>query len=247
MIEENKDLVFLTDATVRADLYTTDEVIAECSGNKRESIQRKIRDNKTRLEHFGKVNTLVPDLENGQDIRKPIKSTFSGGRHKKTYMLNEQQATFLVTLLGNTEQVLDFKENLVKQFFNMKQELLERDIRWENGKLISNRLNTAITNHYGKERATKEFRYSGFNDLVYRAVLGKSSKQLKEERGLTGVKNIASTQLLSTEEQKAIEPIKDKVASLLDLGIDYYAIKAIVTGNGVKELNAKYSKKKKTA
>lgn len=235
---ENKDLVFLTDATVRADLYTTDEVIAECSGNQLKAVKNLIRNHKSEIEQFG-----VLHFENA----KPKVSSSKGGRPTKRYMLSMNQATFLITLLNNTPQVVEFKVNLVKQFFNMKQELLERDIRWENGKLISNRLNTAVTNHYGKERATKEFRYSGFNDLVYRAVLGKSSKQLKEERGLTGAKNIASTQLLSTEEQKAIEPIKDKVASLLDLGIDYYAIKALITGNGVEELNSKYSKKKKTA
>lgn len=35
----------------------------------------------------------------------------------KDYILNEQQATLLVTFLKNTEQLVNFKTNLVQAFF----------------------------------------------------------------------------------------------------------------------------------
>ena len=45
------------------------------------------------------------------------------GQNTKDYILNEQQATLLVTFLKNTEQVANFKTNLVKAFFKMREEL----------------------------------------------------------------------------------------------------------------------------
>lgn len=41
----------------------------------------------------------------------------------KIYRLNEQQATLLITYLKNTEPVRRFKMNLVKAFFEMREEL----------------------------------------------------------------------------------------------------------------------------
>ncbi|WP_441347883.1 Rha family transcriptional regulator, partial [Streptococcus suis] len=41
------------------------------------------------------------------------------------YILNEHQATLLITFLKNTEQVANFKENLVKAFFELRQEVAE--------------------------------------------------------------------------------------------------------------------------
>ena len=45
------------------------------------------------------------------------------GQNTKDYILNEQQATLLITFLKNTEQVANFKTNLVKAFFKMREEL----------------------------------------------------------------------------------------------------------------------------
>jgi len=41
-------------------------------------------------------------------------------------ILNEQQATLLITYLRNTEPVKEFKKNLVKAFFEMRDELSKR-------------------------------------------------------------------------------------------------------------------------
>jgi hypothetical protein len=49
-----------------------------------------------------------------------------GGRPSKIYYLNEQQAIFLVTLLGNNDIVVDFKAELVDQFCKMRKLLAER-------------------------------------------------------------------------------------------------------------------------
>ena len=94
----------------KKDPYTTSEIIAECATISHHAIQEHIRKRKDRLERYGIIAFEMRKL-NGR------------GRPEKLYRLNEQQATLLITFLKNTEQVANFKENLVKAFFEMRDEL----------------------------------------------------------------------------------------------------------------------------
>lgn len=93
--------------------YTTSEIIAECAELKQDTVQSLIRNHKDDLEVFGVF---------GFEIRKPSKGSL-GGRPRKIYHLNEQQATLLITYLDNTKPVREFKVALVKAFFEMRDEL----------------------------------------------------------------------------------------------------------------------------
>ena len=229
MTEENEMMVFLTGETVTADLYTTDEVIALNTDNQLKAVKNLIRNHKADLEEFGKVHFQSAPSESGQT--------------KKVYMLNQQQATFFITLLDNTKQTIAFKKELVKQFFAMAKELTKRNIGYENGKYYSKNLDKAIQDRYGED--VKFYYYSNYANLANKTVLGKNAKQIREEHNVS--KDVSVTQLVTPEQQDELEKAKDKIATLISMNLDYYAIKAIVTGNGVQELNAKYSKKKKTA
>lgn len=105
------DLVYLK----KDDVFTDSLVIAEQTGNQHQSVTKLIRKQKKRLERFGKLQ--FTDL-------KSVKS--QKGRPQKIYMLNEQQATLLITFLGNSDIVADFKAELVDQFYKMRQFILER-------------------------------------------------------------------------------------------------------------------------
>lgn len=97
------------------DPYTTSEIIAEGTGIARRKIKDAIFKYQTELETFGKVASYqapLPGSKTGQ--------TITG------YILNEQQATFLLTLLKNTPVVVAFKKELVRQFYTMRSLLLER-------------------------------------------------------------------------------------------------------------------------
>ena len=51
----------------------------------------------------------------------------NGGTQKiKMCNLNEEQATFVISLMKNTRAVIDFKKELVKQFFQMRKFILEK-------------------------------------------------------------------------------------------------------------------------
>ncbi len=86
-------------------------VIAEQTANKEESVSRLIRDNLTDFEDFGTVGFEI----------LPRKDRNNGGDQPKTYFLNEQQATLLMSYLRNNPIVKNFKKLLVKEFFRMRE------------------------------------------------------------------------------------------------------------------------------
>ena len=92
--------------------YTTSEIVAECAEVKHDTVQSLIRNHKEDLEVFGFYGFEIRKLE-------------GRGRPRKIYHLNEQQATLLVTYLDNTKPVREFKKNLVKAFFEMRDEVAE--------------------------------------------------------------------------------------------------------------------------
>lgn len=95
--------------------YTTSEIIAEGTGIDRRKVRDAIRKYKTDLEAFGRVASYQAPL-----------ATKGGTQTITGYILSEQQATFLLTLLKNTPAVVAFKKELVRQFYAMRSLLLER-------------------------------------------------------------------------------------------------------------------------
>ncbi len=104
------------------DVFTDSLVIAEGTNNEHHAIQQLLNKYKEDFEDFGKIRFTHLKCENPQ-----------GGRPIKIYLLNEQQATLLMTYLKNTEVVRKFKKELVKQFYQMRHLLLEKQTRlWQN-------------------------------------------------------------------------------------------------------------------
>ena len=83
-------------------------VIAEKTNNDKDSVSRLIRNYTEELENFWKVGFEIHAMKNSKN---KINET-------KEYFLNEDQATFLMTLLKNTKEVVDFKLKLVLAFRN---------------------------------------------------------------------------------------------------------------------------------
>ena len=121
-----KEMVFLKGNTP----LTTSLVIAEGTGNQHKSIVQLINDHKAHFERWGQVHFVdlkttnkFMDSPDGDNHRL---SSDGRGRPTKVALLNEQQATFLITLLRNNEVVLDFKSELVDRFYKMRSTLLNK-------------------------------------------------------------------------------------------------------------------------
>lgn len=211
-----EELVFVKDQSLNAVPFTTDEVIAEYSGINKESVDRAIKRHSDDLKTFGKVGHRVQASNSGQML--------------KIYQLSEEQATLLVTFLENTKQVVKFKTELVRQFFEMKEALNDRFVKREAGKLATKALNDAI-----KAREDLDgHAYINFEQLAYKASLGKSATQIKRERFVAS--NTPATEYLTAPELDKVNSIKQRIAALIDMGLEYHAIKAISTGQGIKAL-----------
>lgn len=210
------NLVFYTDNTLKAEPYTTPEIIANNTGNILDHVNRLIRNKKNSLERFG-----VLEFE----IRKPPKES-KGGRPRKIYHLNEQQATLLITFLDNTPQVELFKVALVKQFYEMRDELNKRNLNRAIEKPIKKTLNDCIKDW----KYTNKHAYSNINRLLIKVTTGMSIQELKKSRGDAKT----ALDLLTSQEQETYKTLENKVIAYINADFDYSLIKALLTGGKIQ-------------
>ncbi|PAY49075.1 Rha family transcriptional regulator [Ligilactobacillus salivarius] len=210
------NLVFYTDNTLKAEPYTTPEIIANNTGNDLYNVNRLIRNKKSSLERFGVL---------GFEIRKPPKES-KGGRPRKIYHLNEQQATLLITFLDNTPQVELFKVALVKQFYEMRDELNKRNLNRAIEKPIKKTLNDCIKDW----KYTNKHAYSNINRLLIKVATGMSIQELKKSRGDAKV----ALDLLTSKEQETYKTLENKVIAYINADFDYSLIKALLTGGKIQ-------------
>jgi hypothetical protein len=189
--------------------YTTSEIIAECAEVKHDTVQSLIRNHQEDFESYGII---------GFEIRK----LDGRGRPMKIYRLNEQQATLLITYLKNTEPVRRFKMNLVKAFFEMREELSKFRMQRALEKPKRKTLHDSIENW---EQAPKHA-HSTMNNLLLKAVTDRNAKQLREERG--GYNGIDS---LTSDELEQYQAFEDMVIAMIGLNMSYQGIKAMAFRN----------------
>lgn len=205
-----EDLVYLSPNT--KDPFTTSEVIAECAEVKHHAIQQLIQTHKDDFRSFGVI---------AFEMRKPPAGS-KGGRPETIYHLNEQQATLLMTYLRNTEVVREFKKELVRQFYAMREELQEVRLQKAMRKPIRLGMTDAI--QALPDSPHKQFKYRQYTDLAYRAVLGKTAKELREERGAS--RTATASDYMSAAEIEAVSRMENRIAVLLEVGMDYQQVKA---------------------
>ena len=171
------DLVYLKND----EAFTNSVVIANGTNNQHSTITKTIKRYRSDFENFG-------ELRFSDSVSKNPK----GGRPSRIYELNEQQATLLVTYLGNSEVVRNFKINLVKQFYQMRQFILEKKTQiWietrQAGKLTRKAETDTIKKlvEYAKEQG------STHSDMLYMTY----SKLANKMAGIESRDNATVTQL----------------------------------------------------
>ena len=102
-----KDLVSLNTQDVsKAIPVTNTKIISEKLGIQHRYIKKHLKDQEKYFLRFGLLVACATES--------------TGGRPEEIIELNEEQSMFLMTLLKNTEEVVEFKFNLVKAFNFMK-------------------------------------------------------------------------------------------------------------------------------
>lgn len=211
------NLVFLEPNCLKAEPFTTSDVIAEYAKIDYRSVQRTIEKHLKRLEKFGRVRFEIT----------PIK-TRGGTQDKKIYYLTEEQATLLVTFLKNTDVVADFKVELVRQFYQMRTELQMRHLERERLKPIRRELTDVIN----EDPEHNKWDFKLYTDLIYKIVTGKNAAQIRKERGAS--RKAKAIEYMTSGEMEQIAKLTNKIGVLLELGNDYYTIKDILTRKYLK-------------
>lgn len=207
-------LVFLESLRVDEVPFTTSVVIANRAEVEHRAVRQLIRKYEDDLNEFGKTTFEMSKITKGR------------GRKSKIYHLNEEQATLLITYLDNTEPVRQFKKELVKQFFAMKQEQLSRQMLRGVGKPLRKNLTDAI-----KEASFSHHFYKHFTNLCYKSAIGFNASQVRKARDIKKGKNILD--YLTKKEQEAIYKREQQIATLIELGLDYEQIKSVLNDGGI--------------
>ncbi|MDF4189938.1 Rha family transcriptional regulator [Ligilactobacillus salivarius] len=211
------NLVFYSDSTLKAQPYTTPDVIASNTGNSLKAVNQLIRYKKEHLERFGILTFEMAKL-NGR------------GRPRKIYHLNEQQATLLITFLDNTPQVELFKVTLVKQFYEMRDELTKRNINRAIEKPVKKTLMDSVKNW----KHASKYAYSNINKLLIKVATGMNIQELKKQRGDAKT----ALDLLTSQEQEKYKELENKVIAFINADFDYSLIKALLTGGKIQVVQA---------
>jgi phage regulator Rha-like protein len=212
------ELVLIKPIGSKLEPYTTADVVAEYAQVRVDTVNRLIRRHQNDLAEFGNI---------GFEIRK-----LPGiGRPEKLYHLNEQQATLLITYLKNTEPVRRFKKALVRGFFEARQELTRREAQRAVKAPVRRSLTDAIRDS-GEDERMHGHAFAAYTNLIYKATVGLTAPQLRKAAGAD--RNADALALLNADQLAEVTRLEAQVCTLLEFGMRYEAIKALVhrTGRG---------------
>ena len=209
LFEKQDVLGFMTDfyRDDEGNLYMTGEQIGRCLGYAypREAINKIFDRFSDRLAKYS----------------VEVKLTSTDGKRYKTRVFSER-GIYLIAMKSNQPKAWDFQEAVAGILENLRKGyqvwLLER----EAGKYARRSLTDTIRDEY-PDSPNKKFMYKNFTDLVYKAVTGKNSKQLKEIYGEPLRDNLPSDILKRVKSAECI------AKSMFELGCPYSYIKTALS------------------
>lgn len=173
------------------DIFTNSKVISQGTGSQHESVSAIIQKYWKDIEDFGRIE--FSDLKSGNH---------KGGRPERIYYLNEEQATFVITLMRNNKVVVKFKKELVRQFYAMRRFIFERQSQsWiqtrEQGKLTRKAETDTLKKlvYYAKEQGYSrkdELLYINYTKLANKicGISGRDNATMEQLSNLTVAENI---------------------------------------------------------
>lgn len=243
LFEKQDVLGFMTDfyRDDEGNLYMTRKQIGVCLGFKNpDNAIKDIHSRNTELlnDHCVYTFVQVPKNKGGANCahqcHEPNNDKGSGDyypqigdsrttvyQRQKTYLYDEE-GIYLVAMKADTATAIKFQKTVAKILKQLRKGyqvwLLER----EAGKYARRSLTDTIRDEY-PDSPNKKFMYKNFTDLVYKAVTGKTSKQLKEIYGEPLRDNLPPDILKRVKSAECI------AKSMVELGCPYSYIKTALS------------------
>ena len=195
-------------------------------------------------ETFGKEHYhVIEDIRSIQEtISAPdfsglfYESNYTASNGKKNPMFYMNRDGFTLLAMGYTgEKAMQFKIAYIRQFNAMEKALIGKMKEREKGIAVRQALTKAIQQS-GENDRMHGHAYSTYTDLIYKAVLGKSAKQLREEFEIGKKDNLRD--LLSAEELAKVKSVEMVVSGLVDCGWGYDEIKGFINNTERKLIPA---------
>lgn len=178
------------------DVFTDSLVIAKGTDNQHKNVKGLILKYENDLKDFGTLSVL-----NGES---------TGGRPEQYYQLNEEQATFLITLLRNSVKVVQFKKELVRQFYEMRKFILER----QSNEWISTRYQGKLTRKAETDTIQKLVEYAQTQGSTHADKLYLTYSKLAN-----GVAGIAERDTATISQLNNLSLIENIILHVIDAGI----------------------------
>lgn len=169
------------------------------------------------VEHRAVIQLITNHLDDVSEFRRVafqmIPFETNGGIQKmKVCRLNEQQATFVISLMKNTKPVVAFKKELVKQFYKMERFIKTLVATRKEFPLLTENIKLLHDN-------PKPYHFSNECDMINRIVTGMSAKQFRQVHGIEKGKSIRP--YLTDEQIQLMETLQKVDVGLLVAVSDY--------------------------
>lgn len=146
------------------------------------------------------------------------------GEERPCYYLTRMGCDLVANKLTG-EKGTRFTAAYVAKFHAMDRELARRAAAREISKPTRRSLTDAIRDN-GEQERMKGYAFNSHTNLIYKSVIGKTAGQLRKKRGAGKDANIKD--FLTSEELQAVTAKENQVCAMLDAGMTYDEIKAVL-------------------
>lgn len=181
--------------------FTDSRILAQGAGVEHRAVIQLITNHLDDVAEFGRVAFQMIPFETNGGIQK-----------MKVCRLNEQQATFVISLMKNTKPVVAFKKELVKQFYKMERFIKTLVEARKEFPLLTENIKLLHDN-------PKPYHFSNECDMINRIVTGMSAKQFRQAHGIEKGKSIRP--YLTDEQIQLMETLQKVDVGLLVAVPDY--------------------------
>lgn len=157
-------------------------------------------------------------------LSSPVKLTGVDGRERE-HIVYKTRGIYDVIRYSRQSVADDFMDWVYDVIEAIRTGRISQQVLREAGITVRRTLTDSIRD-YVEDSSHKKFQYRNYTDLIYKNTLGKTAKEMREERGIGKDEKIRD--FLSADELEAVLKAERQVSTLLEMQLSYHDIKAIL-------------------